>query len=530
MAGETILVVDDGKENRDFVVEYVLEPNGYKSLVAKDGREGLEIAIKQRPDLILLDLNMPRVDGITVLKKLGEYNLDIPVILMTFHGSEEIAIEVYRLGVRDYVKKPYTVEEMEVAIDRALTEIRLHREKDALTERVLHSNRELQLRLQELNVLYSIGKNVTSLLDMQQLLPRVVDAAVQITHAEQGSIYLIEEQRLICRARKQPRQARSQHETNEARDPLALHVMRSGQPISIDQEAAGSAQFPGGPVAASYTPLLIGSEIVGVLGVENVSPRATAFTNHESALLSVLGDYAAIAIANSRNYEALRVAKERETTMLRGTFERFVPPSVVERVINQPESLQLGGKRQEISVLFADIRGYTAWSENAPPELVVETLNRYLSVAAEVILAWEGTLDKFFGDGIMAIFNAPNSQADHVHRAADAALAVIKAANEVNAVYGYRLAYSVGVHVGEAVVGYIGTDRAVNYTAIGDVVNLAKRLQEYAAPGQILVEETVIQRLGNLVQARPLGELKVKGRKQPAYAYELNGLVYPLKP
>ena len=96
--------------------------------------------------------------------------------------------------------------------------------------------------------------------------------------------------------------------------------------------------------------------------------------------------------------------------------------------------------------------------------------------------------------------------------------------------HGYELSYSIGVNVGEAVAGYIGTERAMNYTAIGDAVNLAKRLQEYAAPGQILVEESVVQRLGNLTQARPLGELKVKGRKKQAFVYELQGLNYPTEP
>src|SRR5690606_3461854 len=111
-------------------------------------------------------------------------------------------------------------------------------------------------------------------------------------------------------------------------------------------------------------------------------------------------------------------------------------------------------------------RGYTAWSEKAPPEQVVEMLNDYLSLAAEVILAWEGTLDKFLGDGLMAIFNAPGEQADHVQRAADAAIALQRAVKEMSERRGDNLSYSVGVHVGEAVVGYIGTDRAMNYTAI----------------------------------------------------------------
>jgi class 3 adenylate cyclase/DNA-binding response OmpR family regulator len=525
LAGEIILVVDDGKENRDFITEYVLEPNGYTVLQARDGKEGLDIVLKEKPDLMLLDLQMPRMNGMQVLKSLSELNIDLPVILMTFHGSEEIAVEVYRLGVRDYVKKPYSVDEMLNAIERSLTEHRLRKEKEALTERVIQANRELQRRLQELNVLYSVGKSVTALTNMDQLLPRVVDAAVQVTQGEEGYLYLVSSDKLVCKAQKNSNSGRAQPANTEASDPIASHVLKTGQPIVLTPEQL--ANNTSGPISASYAPLVVGNQVIGVLGVGKVSPDASAFSRHDSALLSALTDYAAIAIENSRNYEALHDEKLVENERIRGTFERFVPASVVDRALKQPDELQLGGTRREISVLFADIRGYTSWSEEVPPEKVVEALNHYLSLAAEVILGWEGTLDKFFGDGLMAIFNAPDNQPDHVHRAADAALALMKAANEVSTMYGHGLNYSIGVNVGEAVVGYIGTERAMNYTAIGDVVNLAKRLQEYAAPGQILVEEDVIKRLGNLAQGRPLGELKVKGRKNRAFAFELVGLNYP---
>jgi class 3 adenylate cyclase/CheY-like chemotaxis protein len=523
LAGETILVCDDADENRAFIQEYVLEPNGYQTLMARDGKEGLDMAIKYRPDLILLDYNMPRMDGIEVLKSLVKRNLSIPVILMTFYGSEDIAVEVFRLGVRDYIAKPFYPEDMERAIDKALTEVRLRQERDALTERVMQSNRELQYRLQELNVLYGIGKHVTSLIKMEQLMPRLVDAAVQITRAEQGYIYLLEGNRLVCRAQREAGSSRSQSAARVVKEPAAMRVIRTGQPVLISPAANSGHSL----ASSVFVPLIAGKRLIGVLGVKNTSPGAGIFTQHDSALLSALSDYAAIAITNSHNYEALRRAKEKEKESIRGTFERFVAPSVVEKVLQHPDSLQLGGTRQEISVLFADIRGYTSWSENAAPEQVVETLNQYLSMAAEVILAWEGTLDKFFGDGLMAIFNAPEPQPDHVHRAADAALAMMKAANEVSARHGHKLAYSIGVNVGEAVVGYIGTDRAVNYTAIGDVVNLTKRLQENAAPGQILVDEAVIARLGSLVEARPLGEMTVKGRQQGVRVSELSGLRYP---
>lgn len=518
---ETILIVDDGQDNCEFIIEYVLQPNGYRYLVANDGVRGLEMAITHKPDLILLDVNMPRMDGVEVLRHLAERDSNIPVVLMTFHGSEDLAVEVYRLGVRDYVKKPFYPEEMLGAIERSLTESRLRRERDALTNRLIHANRELQNRVNELNILYRIGKSVTSIMNMDQLLPRLVDAAIQLTRAEEGYLTLVEGDQLICRAAKRHYQAQAVNVAAPVQEPLAVRAIRTGEPAVAPPDRARKVS------AAVFVPLTIGNAVIGALGVRNISEHAPVFTNHETALLSALTDYVAIAIQNARNYEALIDTSTREKEQIRGTFERFVPPSVVSQALAAPELLQLGGKRREISVVFADIRGYSAWSENASPEQVVETLNHYHSLAAEVILGWEGTLDKFMGDGFMAIFNAPDDQADHVHRAADAALALIKAASEVQALHGHRLTYSVGVTVGDAVVGYIGTERALNYTAVGDTVNLAKRLEEYAAPGQILIDEQVVRRLGGLATARPLGEVKVKGRKQTARAYELLSLAYP---
>ena len=152
MAGETILIVDDAQQNHHFLNDYVLVPNGYKPMSARDGVEGLQMALRMRPDLILLDLNMPRMDGMEVLRQLNANSVDIPVILMTFHGSEDIAVEVYRMGVRDYVIKPFYPDEMLRAIEKSLGESRLKKEKDALIDRLMQSNKELQSRVSELNV------------------------------------------------------------------------------------------------------------------------------------------------------------------------------------------------------------------------------------------------------------------------------------------------------------------------------------------------------------------------------------------
>ena len=162
MSDIRVLVIDDSREMRDFVIEYVLEPNGYTVIVATDGAEGLRLALKETVDLILLDLEMPRMNGFEVLDGLRARRSQVPVILMTSHGSESIAVEVFHKGVRDYVIKPFTVEQMLGAIEQALTAVRLQREKETLTTRLVQAKRQLEQRLREFDTLYHVGKSVTS--------------------------------------------------------------------------------------------------------------------------------------------------------------------------------------------------------------------------------------------------------------------------------------------------------------------------------------------------------------------------------
>jgi class 3 adenylate cyclase len=345
---------------------------------------------------------------------------------------------------------------------------------------------------------------------------------VQVTHAEEGFIHLLNKDRLLCLAQKRFNAPRAEAVQQDINDRLVMRVIEGGQAVVLTPEQLGKQ--PNGPVSLAYAPLVLRNKVIGVLGVRNVSRNAAVFSKHHSALLSALTDYAAIAIENSHNFDAAQAAKERENTEIRNTFKRFVPPMVVDEVLKNPAALQLGGKRRIITVMFADIRGYTAWSENAHPEQVIEMLNDYLSLAANVIMSYNGTLDKYMGDGLMALFNAPEDQPNHVQLAAEAALMLQQAARELESQRNDGLTYSIGMSMGEAIVGYIGTESAVNFTAVGDAVNLAKRLQEYAPPGHIVVEQSVIEQLGQLAVARPLGEVKLKGRQKQAYAYELTGL------
>jgi len=217
---------------------------------------------------------------------------------------------------------------------------------------------------------------------------------------------------------------------------------------------------------------------------------------------------------------------EAQERFIRETFQRYVSPAVVRRLLEDPSSLKMGGQRQEISVLFADIRGFTTFSEYRDPEDLVEVLNCYLSIGAQAVLDEEGTLDKFMGDAVMAIFNAPLAQPDHPLRAVRAALRMREAICQYHPTVppADQLSYGIGVAVGEAVVGNIGTAQQLNYTAIGASVNLAKRLQENASGGQILLSSEAYERVRDRVEARPLAPIQMEGFSDAMSVYELLGL------
>jgi PAS domain S-box-containing protein len=218
---------------------------------------------------------------------------------------------------------------------------------------------------------------------------------------------------------------------------------------------------------------------------------------------------------------------EARVRSIRETFQRYVAPAVVERLIANPELVRLGGVRQEITSFYADIRGFTAFSEKTEPEFQIEVLNGHLTLAAEAILDQEGTLDKFVGDSAMAIFNAPEPQGDHTLRAVRAALAMQQAVREHHAQVDEReqLCFGIGITVGEAVVGNIGSAaHQRNFTAIGDCVNFSSRLSDAAGPGQILISAEAYERVRDHVEARFVGDMQVKGHSLPDQVYEVVAL------
>jgi adenylate cyclase len=213
---------------------------------------------------------------------------------------------------------------------------------------------------------------------------------------------------------------------------------------------------------------------------------------------------------------------ERERSMVK----RYLPSELVDRLADLKE-LRLGGTRQLTTTFFADIRGFTTYSEQHDPEHVVEVLNNYFSMAAKIIRANKGIVDKYLGDAVMAHFGTPlRPIADHALQAVRTAWAIKQKMDEYHKSVppADRLSYGMGVNTGEAVVGNVGGEDQMEYTPIGDAVNLAKRLQESAKPGQILLSQSTYEEVKDHVKVNTLQPIQVKGRTAFEQVYELVGI------
>lgn len=207
-------------------------------------------------------------------------------------------------------------------------------------------------------------------------------------------------------------------------------------------------------------------------------------------------------------------------------FKKYVAPQIVDKLAKSGEfELKLGGEKRDIAVLFVDIRGFTPMSENLLPEQVVQILNEYLALTTASILSNEGTLDKFIGDATMAVFNAPFDLEDYEYRAIKAALAIRdgseKLAEELQKKFGRTISYGIGVNCGDAVVGNIGCEFRMDYTAIGDTVNTAARLESRAKAGEILISEALFERVKERIEAEQVGEMELKGKAKAVNVYRL---------
>lgn len=394
--------------------------------------------------------------------------------------------------------------------------------------------KDLRRKAKMLELLYEMSRSLGTVLDLKEIFDRATDLIFRGSPADRVVALLADEtlDGKILDYSLVPVSVKTRDEKIEAMtDSLTISrtitqkVMREKVAL-LSQDAKTDAQFLGAESIVSQgvrsticAPLITESNVHGVIYADRLDPFA-AFTSDHLELISAVSAQTAVTVETVKAHK--RLAREE---VARANYSRFMPEYVVKQLLQSPDSFRLGGVNQTVTVLFADIRGFTAISEREKPEKVVGLLNKYFSVMSEIIFSHGGTLDKYIGDGLMAIFGAPTVGEEDALNAVKAAVTmqkqVVKLNEELRA-EGYEgISIGIGLHTGEATIGYIGSEKRSEYTAIGDTVNLASRLEANASGGQILMSEATAGASGNLIPVNQRDPLTVKNRTQPVNVLEV---------
>jgi len=381
-----------------------------------------------------------------------------------------------------------------------------------------------------LRMLYDAGKALHAKLSIDDIAAEVMGLAFRVEGVERGFIMLFDEKGEVTRQTEvRYRVAPTKEQPQIILSRSVLERMKTElQPIlitdlSADERFSGSeSMMISGLRSAICTPLVARNRLAGVLYVDNLNKTA-AFTQDELDVLAVVAAQAAAAIDSAKTHAELA-----ENAMQRSALERFLSPEVVEMVAANPQEVKLGGVSQKVTILFADIRNFTSLSETLPPEKIVEILNEYFTRVTDVIFDHGGTLDKYLGDGVMAVFGAPISKGNDAASAVRSAIAIQRLVNEMNRDASARgwpcLGVGIGVNTGVVTAGNIGSPRRIDYTVIGDPVNVASRLMASARAGQTLISEDTASDLGSApaFQLTRLAPLQVKGKSQPISVFSVD--------
>lgn len=394
--------------------------------------------------------------------------------------------------------------------------------------------KDLRRKAKILELLYEMSKSLGTVFDLKEIFENATDLIFRGTPADRVVALLADEtlDGKILDYSLVPVGVKTRNEQVEAMTEkltisrtITQKVMREKVAL-LSQDAKTDAQFFGaesivaqGVRSTICAPLITESNVHGVLYADRLDPFAS-FTPDHLELISAVAAQTAVTVETVKAHK--RLAREE---VARANYSRFMPEYVVKQLLDNPASFRLGGVNQTITVLFADIRGFTALSEKESPEKVVTLLNRFFSLMTEIIFEHGGTLDKYIGDGLMALFGAPTASEEDALNAVKAAVTMHKrlaGLNDELRAEGYaQISMGIGLHTGEATVGYIGSDRRSEYTAIGDTVNVASRLESNAGGGQILMSDATAAASGNRIPVTEREPLTVKNRVQPISVFEV---------
>jgi adenylate cyclase len=378
----------------------------------------------------------------------------------------------------------------------------------------------------KLSLLLDIAQKLSGEFDLDKLLRNVVDMMFEVMNVDRVSIVLRNE----TTGELVPSMSRSRLGDTQAQQvprSIAEKVVQERVAVVSDNTAADS-RFKGKSIvmqsvrSAMCSPLMAaGDRVLGLLYVDSVT-AANSFSDEDLQFLVAFSGLVAIGIRNSSYAEQVR----REA-LVRSNFERYFAPNIAAEIAQQDTVVPLGGDRRPITVLFSDIRGFTSMAESMRPDAIAQLLTEYFSEMVEIIFEHGGTLDKFVGDSVMALWGAPIAHPGDPDRALRAAVAMqqgIRRLNQRWATAGRpEIGVGIGINYGEVFAGNIGSHRRLEYTVIGDAVNVANRLCSEAGAGEILVSEALCRVVKEQVEYEYLPEMSLRGRAQAVQVYRVRG-------
>jgi adenylate cyclase len=383
----------------------------------------------------------------------------------------------------------------------------------------------LRADYEKLRIAHELSQRLSIDADLDTLLQKIVDEAFQLIRADRAVILLVdpETDELVARYIRQKRDEEiklSKSILDEVRNKKRA-VLSSDAMVDERFKAAKSIIMQG-IRSTMCVPLLYNDKLLGVMHVDSMLATG-AFTERDLLLFSGIATQAAVAIENN-----LLANKIEHEASKRAQFQRLLSPNLVEQIVSGQLTLNQGGTRRDVTMLFADIRGFTAMSERHPPEEMVVTLNEYFEVMVDVLFRHGGTLDKYVGDEVIGLFGAPVELQDAPLRSVRCALDMMRALEEFNRLRQdqgrERVSIGIGINTGPVIAGAIGSSRTLQYTVIGDAVNIAARLCSLAKPGEIIISESTLQFAGPHIIVEPRKAVQLRGRREALPIYAVQGI------
>jgi adenylate cyclase len=502
------LVLDDGQVSRVHAI--VKRTAGGFTLHDLESANGTWVGDRRVKELVLADGNSFAISKYTFVYKVGS-------------GATMINYENQAIGGTLFMRKP-----------GELTTGLPHLDKSAMAAgdpnaQSLYGYIEtLRKKAETLSRIYELNQMLGADFSLEAIFTKVSEMVFRLTPADRFLVLLKDadtgELNRAATEFRNPERAKAGGEITISRTVvdrvLAERVSLLSLDTTSDQRLVSAKSIIMQNIrSVMCAPLLGKNAPLGVVYVD-CTEQMKILREDDLELLNAVAAEASIAVDNAITHKQL-VREE----LARAKYRRFMAPHVVDEILKNPDALNLGGTNSCVTMLFSDVRGFTTMSENLEPDKVVQVLNEYFADMTPIVFEHRGMLDKYMGDGMMALFGVPLQCADAATNAVSAAIAMQRRMESVNrdlqSIGMSEIAIGIGINTGTVTVGYIGSEERTDYTAIGDAVNLAARLEKQAQAGQIIISRPTREAIGDHFPVRPAGEVFVKGKSQSVQIYEV---------